>query len=215
MILISLWQDFCLFFFPFRFGGRVIKAKKAIKFIAFHFEGKSLNWKFTIKFFPLPSSQGLRARKTNVWFLFLGTKKMEYKTRQWHEKCFCCCVCKTPIGTKSFIPREQDIFCAGCYEEKFATRCVKCRKVRKINCLSWMTLQLFFNFRSLQLVVSLTRTTHGIATASLAHTVRFPWLDKSSPAVMKNRTALIASVNFLPNAAQLAPSQSQVIFTEN
>jgi len=58
-----------------------------------------------------------------------GTKKMEYKTRQWHEKCFACCVCKTPIGTKSFIPREQEIYCAGCYEEKFATRCVKCNKV--------------------------------------------------------------------------------------
>ncbi|KAF4532397.1 hypothetical protein B566_EDAN003849 [Ephemera danica] len=54
---------------------------------------------------------------------------MEYKTRQWHEKCFCCCVCKTPIGTKSFIPREQEIYCAGCYEEKFATRCVKCNKI--------------------------------------------------------------------------------------
>uniref|UniRef100_A0A1B6DQ98 LIM zinc-binding domain-containing protein n=1 Tax=Clastoptera arizonana TaxID=38151 RepID=A0A1B6DQ98_9HEMI len=58
-----------------------------------------------------------------------GTKKMEYKTRQWHEPCFCCCVCKTPIGTKSFIPREQEIYCAGCYEEKFATRCVKCNKI--------------------------------------------------------------------------------------
>ncbi|XP_046391968.1 four and a half LIM domains protein 2 isoform X5 [Ischnura elegans] len=58
-----------------------------------------------------------------------GTKKMEYKTRQWHEKCFCCCVCKTAIGTKSFIPREQEIYCATCYEEKFATRCVKCNKI--------------------------------------------------------------------------------------
>lgn len=37
--------------------------------------------------------------------------------------------CKTPIGTKSFIPREQDIYCTGCYEDKFATRCVKCKKV--------------------------------------------------------------------------------------
>ncbi|XP_046750981.1 prickle planar cell polarity protein 3-A isoform X4 [Diprion similis] len=58
-----------------------------------------------------------------------GTKKMEYKTRQWHEKCFCCVVCKVPIGTKSFIPREQEIFCSGCYEDKFATRCVKCNKI--------------------------------------------------------------------------------------
>ncbi|XP_030747896.1 prickle planar cell polarity protein 3-B isoform X2 [Sitophilus oryzae] len=58
-----------------------------------------------------------------------GTKKMEYKTRQWHEKCFCCCVCKVPIGTQSFIPREQEIYCAKCYEDKFATRCIKCNKV--------------------------------------------------------------------------------------
>lgn len=35
--------------------------------------------------------------------VFTGTKKMEYKTRQWHEKCFSCCVCKNPIGTKSYV----------------------------------------------------------------------------------------------------------------
>lgn len=60
---------------------------------------------------------------------------MEYKTRQWHENCFCCCVCKMAIGTKSFIPREQEIYCAGCYEEKFATRCIKCNKVRSAGSL--------------------------------------------------------------------------------
>ena len=59
-----------------------------------------------------------------------GMKKMEYKTRQWHEKCFVCCTCKNPIGTKSFIPKEHDIYCAKCYEEKFATKCIKCSKVR-------------------------------------------------------------------------------------
>jgi len=58
-----------------------------------------------------------------------GMKKMEYKTRQWHEKCFTCCVCTNPIGTKSFIPKEHDIYCAGCYEDKFATKCIKCSKV--------------------------------------------------------------------------------------
>ena len=56
-------------------------------------------------------------------------KKMEYKTRQWHEKCFVCCTCKNPIGTKSFIPKEHDIYCAKCYEDKFATKCIKCKKV--------------------------------------------------------------------------------------
>ncbi len=58
-----------------------------------------------------------------------GMKKMEYKTRQWHEKCFVCNVCKNPIGTRSFIPKEHDIYCAKCYEDKFATKCTKCSKV--------------------------------------------------------------------------------------
>ncbi|KFM80481.1 Four and a half LIM domains protein 2, partial [Stegodyphus mimosarum] len=58
-----------------------------------------------------------------------GTKKMEYKGHQWHDQCFCCCMCKTPIGTKSFIPRDNDIYCTGCYEEKYATRCIKCNQI--------------------------------------------------------------------------------------
>ena len=63
-------------------------------------------------------------------FLLIGMKKMEYKTRQWHEKCFVCCTCHNPIGTKSFIPKEHDIYCAKCYEDKFATKCIKCSKVK-------------------------------------------------------------------------------------
>ena len=63
-------------------------------------------------------------------------KKMEYKTRQWHERCFVCCVCSNPIGTKSFIPKENDIYCTSCYEDKFATKCVKCGKVIKIFLIS-------------------------------------------------------------------------------
>jgi len=58
-----------------------------------------------------------------------GMKKMEYKTRQWHEKCFVCCICNNTIGTKSFIPKENDIYCTSCYEDKFATKCIKCNKV--------------------------------------------------------------------------------------
>lgn len=60
---------------------------------------------------------------------FVGTKKMEYKGHQWHDKCFCCCTCKNPIGTRSFIPRDNDIYCTTCYEEKFSTRCIKCNQV--------------------------------------------------------------------------------------
>ncbi|XP_035215261.1 four and a half LIM domains protein 2-like [Stegodyphus dumicola] len=58
-----------------------------------------------------------------------GTKKMEYKGHQWHEKCFTCSVCRSPIGTRSFIPRDNDIYCTTCYEQKFATRCIKCNQI--------------------------------------------------------------------------------------
>ncbi|KAI6178810.1 Lim-9 [Aphelenchoides besseyi] len=58
-----------------------------------------------------------------------GMKKMEYKGKQWHDKCFCCAMCKAPIGTKSFIPKNDEVFCSNCYEEKYATRCCKCKKV--------------------------------------------------------------------------------------
>lgn len=92
---------------------------------------------FCLLFLPILCLMPLRRKLLySIFYLILwlfsfisGTKKMEYKTRQWHEKCFSCCVCKNPIGTKSFIPKEQDIYCAGCYEEKFATRCIKCSKV--------------------------------------------------------------------------------------
>ena len=67
-----------------------------------------------------------------IYSLHIGMKKMEYKTRQWHEKCFVCCTCHNPIGTKSFIPKEHDIYCAKCYEDKFATKCIKCNKVSRV-----------------------------------------------------------------------------------
>ncbi|CAG2171987.1 unnamed protein product [Oppiella nova] len=58
-----------------------------------------------------------------------GTKKMEYKGKQWHENCFSCFKCQVPIGTKTFIPRENDIFCTDCFETKYAARCVKCSEI--------------------------------------------------------------------------------------
>ena len=61
----------------------------------------------------------------------LGMKKYEYKGKQWHEECFCCAVCKQPIGNKSFIPRDQEVVCVGCYEENFAQRCMACAGVSK------------------------------------------------------------------------------------
>ena len=62
--------------------------------------------------------------------LFIGMKKMEYKTRKWHDKCFQCVVCKSLVGSKPFIiPNENDVYCVGCFEEKFANKCTKCKKI--------------------------------------------------------------------------------------
>lgn len=58
-----------------------------------------------------------------------GMKKFEFRGKQWHEGCFCCSVCKQPIGNKRFIPRDQEFVCVPCYEEQFAQRCEKCAGV--------------------------------------------------------------------------------------
>ena len=59
-----------------------------------------------------------------------GMKKMEYKTKKWHDKCFQCVVCKQQVGSKPFIiPNDTDVYCVGCFEEKFATKCTKCKKI--------------------------------------------------------------------------------------
>ena len=58
-----------------------------------------------------------------------GTRKMEYKDSSWHETCFICHRCQQPIGTKSFIPKDNQNFCVPCYEKQYAMQCVQCKKV--------------------------------------------------------------------------------------
>ncbi|CAM2096525.1 unnamed protein product [Caretta caretta] len=57
-----------------------------------------------------------------------GTRKMEYKGNSWHETCFICHRCQQPIGTKTFIPKDNQNFCVPCYEKQFAMQCVQCKK---------------------------------------------------------------------------------------
>ncbi|XP_008579567.1 PREDICTED: four and a half LIM domains protein 2 [Galeopterus variegatus] len=57
-----------------------------------------------------------------------GTRKMEYKGSSWHETCFICHRCQQPIGTKSFIPKDNQNFCVPCYEKQHALQCVQCKK---------------------------------------------------------------------------------------
>ena len=61
-----------------------------------------------------------------LFLLLSGMKKFEYKGKQWHEECFCCMECKEPIRNKSFIPRDEQVVCVPCYEDKYAQRCTKC-----------------------------------------------------------------------------------------
>ena len=56
-------------------------------------------------------------------------KKYEFKGKQFHEECFCCKVCRQPIGVKTFIPRDQEAVCVPCYEEQYAQRCIQCNGV--------------------------------------------------------------------------------------
>lgn len=54
---------------------------------------------------------------------------MEYKKSVWHKDCFTCYQCKTVIGTGSFFPKGDDIYCVSCHEHKFAKTCAKCKNV--------------------------------------------------------------------------------------
>ena len=101
-----------------------------------------------------------------------GMKKMEYKTRQWHEKCFVCCTCVNTIGTKSFIPKENDIYCTACYEDKYATKCIKCSKVR-IN--EEFNYELLSVVRLLPVEESPTEVILTTESASPAPTAPRPW----------------------------------------
>ncbi|XP_071818540.1 prickle planar cell polarity protein 3-B-like isoform X2 [Apostichopus japonicus] len=58
-----------------------------------------------------------------------GAKRLGYQGKEWHDKCFVCKVCNEHIGTKKFVPKDDDIYCNNCYEESFGTRCAGCNKV--------------------------------------------------------------------------------------
>uniref|UniRef100_A0A8D2LGU6 Four and a half LIM domains 1 n=1 Tax=Varanus komodoensis TaxID=61221 RepID=A0A8D2LGU6_VARKO len=65
---------------------------------------------------PIPSS-----------CVFAGDQNVEYKKTIWHKECFTCSQCKQVIGTASFFPKGDEIYCVTCHEHKFAKTCVKCK----------------------------------------------------------------------------------------
>ncbi|XP_060612032.1 four and a half LIM domains protein 1 isoform X1 [Anolis sagrei] len=56
-----------------------------------------------------------------------GDQNVEYKKTVWHKDCFTCDQCKKVIGTASFFPKGDEIYCVTCHEHKFAKTCVKCK----------------------------------------------------------------------------------------
>ena len=56
----------------------------------------------------------------------LDSKDMSYQDLHWHEDCFKCRRCKITLVEKPFAAKNSLIFCAGCYDAEFATRCDAC-----------------------------------------------------------------------------------------
>ncbi|CAK8687852.1 four and a half LIM domains protein 2-like [Clavelina lepadiformis] len=66
-----------------------------------------------------------------------GVKRMEYEGLSYHEKCFCCSSCSDVIGKKSFVKKDDGIFCESCFESRLADKCAKCKKVIKSSGVSY------------------------------------------------------------------------------
>uniref|UniRef100_A0A1I8ICL7 Four and a half LIM domains protein 2 n=1 Tax=Macrostomum lignano TaxID=282301 RepID=A0A1I8ICL7_9PLAT len=58
-----------------------------------------------------------------------GSRKLEWRSQQYHEQCFLCSECGCGIGCDSFIPHGDNACCVPCYEGRFAQRCRECRQV--------------------------------------------------------------------------------------
>lgn len=154
-----------------------------------------------------------------------GSKKMEHKGNSWHETCFTCQRCQQPIGTKSFIPKDNSNFCVPCYEKQFAMQCVHCKKVRdrsylsrNYDCMSsWdkkkkrksnnMT---FMSWSPSPLAGWPTVSSPGIRTAFFAPAASSSCLARGSPLEMTSPIVWTVSATFTPRSAPPAPPQLAV-----
>ncbi|XP_075676157.1 four and a half LIM domains protein 2-like isoform X2 [Dermatophagoides pteronyssinus] len=58
-----------------------------------------------------------------------GQRKLDFRDKLYHDSCFCCKKCQIPIGTKTFLQKNNNIYCSECYKNVFATRCIKCCEI--------------------------------------------------------------------------------------
>ena len=66
-----------------------------------------------------------------------------YNNEAWHNSCFECFYCHTPISSQRFLVRFGNRYCNGCYQNMFAKECHTCSELIKdedyltANDLSW------------------------------------------------------------------------------
>ncbi|XP_053542573.1 four and a half LIM domains protein 1b [Ictalurus punctatus] len=60
--------------------------------------------------------------------ILAGAESVEYKGNVFHDDCFTCYKCKKPIGSESFITKNENVYCSSCHESKFSKHCTACRK---------------------------------------------------------------------------------------
>lgn len=53
----------------------------------------------------------------------IDSKDLSYKEKHWHENCFLCNKCRVSLVDKPFGSKAEKVYCAGCYDAAFATRC--------------------------------------------------------------------------------------------
>lgn len=58
-----------------------------------------------------------------------GAKRLELNGEFWHDTCFVCDLCKSPITSKKFIQHEGSQVCCPCFDHNFAKRCDKCKEI--------------------------------------------------------------------------------------
>lgn len=56
-------------------------------------------------------------------------KDLSYKEKHWHDKCFKCSGCSTSLIDQPFAYKNDLLYCAPCYENRFAARCTLCGNI--------------------------------------------------------------------------------------
>jgi hypothetical protein len=56
-------------------------------------------------------------------------KDLSYKEKHWHDKCFKCTGCSSSLIDQPFAYKNDQLYCAPCYENRFAARCTLCGNI--------------------------------------------------------------------------------------